>query len=367
MKMEETKQPKTLNLHTNAHAIRGRPTSKDVQSVQRNFRNGPVHESVYSSHSKVLTSSYELTNSTNITENFNRLDKTTTTDLKTDCMYAESKKSDAPEVKNLKKPTTLQDHSMVNKKAAILNKSSQVTRLQFIFLNQYFKIFIAVSTVWILMFVFMLFIIYENGFSKVFIIFFVTIQVITLIVLLCTWTALYILHSFSECLDECHILEKTNNFCYVNICNDAVVSIKVQKCRSRYAKYLYYNCSRVVCECHGNKRDREPSRIPQKKLRSLSQKNRNIQRYVWHRVFKTVPKSSQVHSYISGIRKRQRWKNSDRKYMTFVYRMRKKGYVRINRDFVLHSASKHHMKFQKWLNFLSCNSLHNGFKGPLVT
>jgi len=43
-------------------------------------------------------------------------------------------------------------------------------------------------------------------------------------------------------LDECDLLEKvviTN----VHEHNDVTVSIKVQQSRSRYAKYVYYNCT----------------------------------------------------------------------------------------------------------------------------
>ena len=62
--------------------------------------------------------------------------------------------------------------------------------------------------------------------------------------------------------DDCDILEKVFNLTYVHKHNDALVSIKVQEFRSRYAKYVYYNCSCVVCEiCHDYKRDREPSRV----------------------------------------------------------------------------------------------------------
>ena len=51
-------------------------------------------------------------------------------------------------------------------------------------------------------------------------------------------------------LDNCSVLEKVINLTNVHEHN-VLVSIKVQEFRSRYAKYVYYNCSRVVCECHG--------------------------------------------------------------------------------------------------------------------
>lgn len=49
-------------------------------------------------------------------------------------------------------------------------------------------------------------------------------------------------------LDNCDILEKVINLTKVHEHNDVLVSIKVQEFRSRYAKYVYYNCCRVVCE-----------------------------------------------------------------------------------------------------------------------
>ncbi|RMX58459.1 hypothetical protein pdam_00020877 [Pocillopora damicornis] len=59
--------------------------------------------------------------------------------------------------------------------------------------------------------------------------------------------------------------------------NDITVSIKVQQFRSRRAKSVYYNRTRVVCECHGYTHDREPSRVPVRMLKRLSQKIRILQ------------------------------------------------------------------------------------------
>ena len=52
--------------------------------------------------------------------------------------------------------------------------------------------------------------------------------------------------------------------------NDGTMSIKVQQLRSRYVKYVQYNCTHVLCECHGYKRDRESSRVPVKMFQRLS-------------------------------------------------------------------------------------------------
>ena len=67
--------PRTLISLTNAHAVRGRPTLKDIQ---RNFRNVPVHELKVLTD---LTSSYEIShdsNDQNITQSYNT-DKTAKT------------------------------------------------------------------------------------------------------------------------------------------------------------------------------------------------------------------------------------------------------------------------------------------------
>ena len=80
--------------------------------------------------------------------------------------------------------------------------------------------------------------------------------------------------------------------------NDVTVSIKVQQFRSRYAKYVYYNCTRVLCEHHVYKGDREPSRVPVKMLKRLSQKSRKLHSYIRSRLSKNVPKSSKVHDLI---------------------------------------------------------------------
>ena len=72
----------TLISHTNAHAVRGRPTLNDVER----FRNGPVHElsSLKTSQMcEVLTSSHEIKNEPYVSSNFKNTAKTVTADLTT--------------------------------------------------------------------------------------------------------------------------------------------------------------------------------------------------------------------------------------------------------------------------------------------
>ena len=108
-----------------------------------------------------------------------------------------------------------------------------------------------------------------------------------------------VIEDMMNILDDCDILEKVVNMTHEH--NDVTVSIKVQKFRSRHAKYVHYNCTRVLCECrHGYKRDREPSRVPMKMLKRPSEKSRKLQNYVQGRFSKNVPKSSEVHDLIKN-------------------------------------------------------------------
>ena len=72
----------TLILHTNAHAVHGRPTLNDIEC----FRNGPVHE-LYSLKAsqmcKVHISSHEITNEPYVSSNYENTGKTVTADLTT--------------------------------------------------------------------------------------------------------------------------------------------------------------------------------------------------------------------------------------------------------------------------------------------
>ena len=101
-------------------------------------------------------------------------------------------------------------------------------------------------------------------------------------------------------LDDCDPPEKVVNMTNVHEHNDITVSIKVQQFRSRRAKSVYYNRTRVVCECHGYTRDREPSRVPVRMLKRLSQKIRILQSYVRSRLSENVPKSTKFHDLIKN-------------------------------------------------------------------
>ena len=115
-----------------------------------------------------------------------------------------------------------------------------------------------------------------------------------------SYTITIIVQAIVNTLGDCDLQEKVVNMTNVHEHNDVTVSIKVQQFRSRCAKSVYCNRTRVVCECHGYKRDREPSRVPVRMLKRVSKKIRKLQSYVRSRLSKNVPKSSKVHDLIKN-------------------------------------------------------------------
>ena len=71
---------------------------------------------------------------------------------------------------------------------------------------------------------------------------------------------------------------------------------KKKNCRSRYEKFLYL--TRHTRTHAVRVRDREPSRIPRKKISSILQKSRNVRTCVK----KNIPRSSRMHMFINECR-----------------------------------------------------------------
>ena len=170
-------------------------------------------------------------------------------------------------------------------------------------------------------------------------------------------------------LDDCDIQEKVVNMTYVHDHNDVTVSIKVKQFRSRCATSVYYNRTRAVCECHGYKRDREPSRVLVRMLKRLSQKIRKLQGYVRSRLSKNVPKSTKVHDLIKN---NATWKKSTYKTrIRFVQKIRRKPIFRtrnVNSSmrYVYNSSrDKHGKKYLKYLRFFLCNFPYSEYKGVI--
>ena len=170
-------------------------------------------------------------------------------------------------------------------------------------------------------------------------------------------------------LADYDLLEKVVNMTNVHEHNDFTVSIKVQQFRSRCAKSVYYNRTRVVWECHVYKRDREPSGVPVRMWKRLSQKIRKLQSYVRSRLSKNVSKSKKVHDLIKN---NATWKISTYKTrIRYVQKMRRKPVFRTRNvissmRYVYNSSrDKHGKKYLKYLRFSLCNFPYSVYKGVI--
>ena len=269
--------------------IRGRSTLNDVER----FRNEPVHE-LYSLKAsqicKVHTNSYEITNEPYVSSYYVNIGKTVTADLTTN-YDAETNTSLAEKIKNVREQSFEggANNSELDKDTDKSNLNSKV---------KYLSLALPLNIQFLLL-VFVGFNISKVRFGISYIITFIIVQAIVNVGLLYVWSCMYLVEDMNT-LDDCDLLEKVVNMTNVHEHNDVTVSIKVQQFRSRCAKSVYYNRTRVVCECHGYKRDREPSRLLVRMLKRLSQKIRKLLSYVRSRLGKNVPKSSKVHDLIKN-------------------------------------------------------------------
>ena len=96
--------------------------------------------------------------------------------------------------------------------------------------------------------------------------------------------------------DECNVFEKAAQLPVIvydntlnNSSNEGFSINTVCKCRSRYDKFVYFNRPRT----HGVRvRDREPSRLPKKRIKRILKKSRKVRRLLRTYIKKSIPKSS---------------------------------------------------------------------------
>ena len=100
--------------------------------------------------------------------------------------------------------------------------------------------------------------------------------------------------------DECDLFEKAMQFSVIahdDDDDDDDESFLTKNCRSRYEKFLYSTCH---TRTHAVRvRDREPSRIPYKKISSILHKSRNVSRVLRTYIKKNIPRSSRMHMFIN--------------------------------------------------------------------
>ena len=109
-------------------------------------------------------------------------------------------------------------------------------------------------------------------------------------------------------LDECKVFEKAAQLSVIvydnklNDSNDEAFSLNtVCNRRSRYDKFVYFNRPRThgirVC-------DREPSRIPKKRITRILKKSWKVRRLLRTYIRKSVPKSSRMHLFSNKAREK---------------------------------------------------------------
>ena len=108
--------------------------------------------------------------------------------------------------------------------------------------------------------------------------------------------------------DECKVFEEAAQLSVIvydnklNNSNDEAFSINtVCNCRSRYDKFVYFNRPRT----HGIRvRDREPSRIPKKRITRILKKSRKVRRLLRTYIRKSIPKASRMHLFTNKAREK---------------------------------------------------------------
>lgn len=111
---------------------------------------------------------------------------------------------------------------------------------------------------------------------------------------------MYLIALMLNVIEECDIFGKTEQLS-VHVQDDPFVQIKCRKeFRSRDVKLLCdkLNYNRIECDYVSRRRDREPSRIPAKKPKRLSQKTTKLKVFVGKQILKQIPLSSKLYPYI---------------------------------------------------------------------
>ena len=113
-------------------------------------------------------------------------------------------------------------------------------------------------------------------------------------------------------IDNLHSFEKPNTPQLSVKCNVGN-SEPHSESRSRYAKFIYQKSVLTVRHIrHVVRREREPSRIPAKKLSSLFKKSRKLRKLVRKYIKKNVPRSSRIHRFTYAFSHERKKLSSDR-------------------------------------------------------
>ena len=111
----------------------------------------------------------------------------------------------------------------------------------------------------------------------------------------------------------------------VKVTADNSESSELTDCRSRYGKFVYRKSvlTERYIHRHVARREREPSRIPAKKLSRLLQKCRKLRKLVRKHIKNNVPRSSRIHRFAYAFSRERKKLSSGR--VTFLPQLTKKA------------------------------------------
>ena len=138
--------------------------------------------------------------------------------------------------------------------------------------------------------------------------------VLSIVYAIASWTNFYVKLLMSSAkaavnsVAECNVFEKAAQLSVIvydnklKNSNDEAFSVNtVCNCRSRYDKFFYFNRPRT----HGIRiRDREPSRIPKKRITRILKKSRKVRRLLRTYIRKSIPKSTRMHLFTNKAREK---------------------------------------------------------------
>ena len=100
---------------------------------------------------------------------------------------------------------------------------------------------------------------------------------------------------------KCNVFERAAQLSVIVYDNKLNNSNTVYNCRSRYDKFVYFNRPPTHGICV---RDREPSRIPKKRIKPIWKKSGKVRRLLRTYIRKSIPKSCRIHLFTNKAREK---------------------------------------------------------------
>ena len=271
-------------MHTSAHTIRGSPTLKDL--IER-FRKGSFRELKEKSKALKLISSILIQSNAihmNSNDTQRNLNVHSTEYCSTNCCENHNLKLDVQFNEGDEETAMLKSH-----KDKLVSTPTKYKELLDIKVNW---MIILIDFVCINLFNYLVF-------DTIFM--FAQLAIILSLLIVhfsVVFMNVFVFQSMNDAIvytfSDCDILEKAVQLSVIVYENNKE-SVSIKDCRSRYEKFISFNC--VITRSYAIRRDREPSRIPVKQLARALQKTRKTRRLVRKYIKKNVPTSSRIHLF----------------------------------------------------------------------